>query len=205
MILGISGKAVSCNDTVCEMIIGILSHKNKCNEDLEYTKYVLESDPIYKQERFAKFYQVAFADRLKDCVNSLSGINIDLSTIEGKNSLVHWLKIDGRHPSYRELLQWFGTSIREKICDDFWVQALFGNEDGSNIIITDVRFENEVTAIKDREGIVIRINREGSGAGNHISETALDNYKFDYILENDGTLEDLFYKVKHLLIELGLL
>jgi hypothetical protein len=36
---------------------------------------------------------------------------------------------------------------------------------------------------------------------NHLSETALDDYKgFDYILENDGTIEDLFNKVENILL-----
>lgn len=30
----------------------------------------------------------------------------------------------------------------------------------------------------------------------HISETELDNYKFDWIIRNDGSIEDLHEKVK---------
>ena len=85
---------------------------------------------------------------------------------------------------------------------------------GSSWIITDVRFEDERKAITDREGVVIRVNRPcectkhkhpmddtvvscDCGLPEHISETALDDcQKFDYIIENDGTLEDLFNKVK---------
>ena len=32
--------------------------------------------------------------------------------------------------------------------------------------------------------------------GQHESETALDNAKFDYIIENNGTIEELLNKVK---------
>jgi len=33
------------------------------------------------------------------------------------------------------------------------------------------------------------------------SETALDDYKFDYVIENNGTIEDLIIKVKEILIK----
>ena len=73
-----------------------------------------------------------------------------------------------------------------------------------NWIITDVRFPNEAKAIKAKGGIIIKINRtnntiETSGIQKHESEIALDNYKFDDIIENDGTLEDLFYKVHEII------
>lgn len=55
-----------------------------------------------------------------------------------------------------------------------------------NWIITDVRFPNEVKAIKDRGGIVIRIERPEIGwTGDHESETALDGYTdFNYHIVN---------------------
>jgi hypothetical protein len=88
-----------------------------------------------------------------------------------------------------------------------------------NWIITDVRFPNEAKAIKDRDGILIRVNREDArkfivSTGieglekltqmlpkEHESETALDNYdKFDYVIENDSDIPSLIEKVKEMLI-----
>lgn len=79
--------------------------------------------------------------------------------------------------------------------------------DDVNWIITDVRFPNELEAIKKHKGITIRINRglvERTGKliqePEHPSETALDGAKFDYIIENNGTIEELLNKVKKILI-----
>jgi hypothetical protein len=91
-----------------------------------------------------------------------------------------------------------------------------------NWIITDLRFENELKAVKDKGGITIRINRDlpcevckktkaeqrrklcyeitcPNGRPKHESETALDNAEFDYTIQNDGTIEDLILKVKEIL------
>lgn len=85
-------------------------------------------------------------------------------------------------------------------------------------IITDTRFPNELKAIKDRGGISIRVNRlfvtEIIGENKvswtpiptvdyipHESETALDNAKFDYTIDNSGTIEGLIKKVKEILIK----
>ena len=88
-----------------------------------------------------------------------------------------------------------------------------------NWIITDTRFPNEADAVKSRGGINIRIERDDyifDGAGKriiptkeyvntsnkqHESETALDNYTFDYVIDNNGTIEDLIIKVKEILIK----
>ena len=65
-----------------------------------------------------------------------------------------------------------------------------------NWIISDLRFKNELQAIKDRGGITIRVNRLNSTNQNghtyinkkdrtHPSETALDDATFDYIIDNN--------------------
>lgn len=91
-----------------------------------------------------------------------------------------------------------------------------------NWIITDVRFPNELEAVKKRGGISIRVNRNpfkwiepdeyevetGKKVERiieHESETALDNAEFDYVIENDGTIEDLIQKVKEILVKEQLL
>lgn len=65
-----------------------------------------------------------------------------------------------------------------------------------NWIITDTRFPNEANAIKRAGGYIIRVNRPGYGpVNNHPSETSLDEYKFDYVIENSGGLKELLDKV----------
>jgi hypothetical protein len=139
----------------------------------------------------------------------------------------------------RKLLQLLGTECgRQIIHPDIWVNALMSEytsplmlkfrrngikptpkaiqESYPNWIITDVRFPNEAKAIKDRGGIMIRVNRNNSmpnsfqlknrdhsivNATIHESETALDNYEFDYVINNTGTEEKLKEKVKEILIK----
>jgi len=140
--------------------------------------------------------------------------------------------------SVRELLQKLGTeAMRNGLHEDVWVNALFSDYTGRktrinqitpvkqsfdvdtypNWIITDVRFPNELEAVKERKGITIRITRPVESypenpnfngdmqiavkmAHNHPSETALDDAKFDYEIINDGEIVDLIEKVKQILI-----
>lgn len=73
-----------------------------------------------------------------------------------------------------------------------------------NWIITDMRFPNEMQAVKDRGGITIRVSRTGIHTPKiedlHPSETALDNYEFDYHIDNSDTIEDIIEKVREILI-----
>ena len=73
-------------------------------------------------------------------------------------------------------------------------------DDYPNWVITDCRFENEAMAVKSQGGIVVRINRPGVHPVNaHGSEVGLDNYLFDYVINNDGTLDELRREVQVLL------
>lgn len=158
----------------------------------------------------------------------------------------------------RKLMQLLGTEAgREILHPNIWVNALFAdyekfhdknhctapNKHEENClpkwIIPDTRFPNEAQAIKDRNGILIRIERpiqkhpkrdfvwiydngkvyqtesnkndsfpefltkqeakQYAKTYNHPSETSLDNYDdFDYVINNNGSLEDLLTKVKNL-------
>lgn len=67
-----------------------------------------------------------------------------------------------------------------------------------NWIVTDTRFPDEAEAIKTKGGILLRINRfpQRVIVNEHISETALDDYKdWDCVISNDGTQMDLIEKV----------
>lgn len=89
------------------------------------------------------------------------------------------------------------------------ISSILCNECGTffnypNWIITDLRFPIDAKAVKDRGGMVIRINRSGLTKGTHESEVALDDYKgFDAIYQNDGTIEELAEFAKKVLSNIG--
>ena len=204
MIIGISGKAQSGKDTVCKMIVYTIWYYNHSQRlqpfSLEhYNKAYEQWDDLID---FTYWYRTSFANKLKQCLSNI--LNVSISKFEDnkfKKSEVEWLGI-----TVRELLQKFGTAIRNEVSDDFWVKACLNNiEKDDNYLITDVRFKSEAKGIKDLEGIIVRVNREGAGAGNHISEIDLDDYSFDYVINNDGSMEDLLLKVKEFCIAYNLI
>jgi len=95
----------------------------------------------------------------------------------------------------REYLQRYGTeSHREVFGTDFWVDmALPIDTDHSDklLVVTDVRFPNEATRVKDLGGQVWKIERETETAhGDHPSEQDLDQW-VDVFVDNTGSLYDL--------------
>ena len=184
MIIGISGKAGSGKDTAAKMLEVLYA-----NPDISYEDFVNK-----RYKNFADIQIVHFADSLKETAQVLFRIGEwETNTQEGKKTTINWI---GK--TVRELLQGIGQGLRDAIDPNLWVKILFANTEGwSNYIIADVRYPNEVYAIKERNGVLIRIDRKGAGAGNHSSETALDNYKeWDVHIENNGSIEDLFEAMK---------
>lgn len=115
---------------------------------------------------------------------------------------VGWERAKDVYPEVRRLQQRLGTDgAREHIDDDVWIQALYNNNvdliENGLVAITNVRFPNELDFVKDfMGGYTIRVERPGyTPANGHISDTALDGYEFDVVIQNDGSLDDLEQKV----------
>ena len=122
----------------------------------------------------------------------------------------------------RSLLQLLGTEGgREVIHSNIWVNALFADykpekpafpfpsdtldKELPNWIITDVRFINEAESIINLGGVVVRLERdtETSAGNTHPSEIALDDYQFEYYINNNNiTLKELYGRVRELIINL---
>lgn len=180
MIIGISGKIGSGKDATAQIIKGLLPHMG-----WEVKK---------------------FAAKLKQTVSLLTGIPVkDLEKPEVKNALIgpEWGDL-----TYRRLLQLLGEKVRG-VHEDAWVNALFSDYAVAKCwLITDLRYPNELEAIKARGGITIRLTRQvevDPVVAAHPSETALDNANFTYTLHNTGTLDDLTEMLYHIFVQEGLI
>ena len=110
----------------------------------------------------------------------------------------------------RTLLQQVGTNTVCAKQPDFWVDFIISilnlfNDSWDVVIIPDCRFVNEVEKMKANfDTTLIRVIRPDFDNGlseiqkQHPSETALDNFDFDHIIYNTGSLEDLKNKLSKL-------
>jgi hypothetical protein len=121
----------------------------------------------------------------------------------------------------RWVLQYWGTEVcRRGFHDDIWIASVENKlrRSKDNIVISDCRFPNEIASIKQAGGSIIRVDRgiqphwydiaiqanKGVESANmwlmkekiHASETAWVGTKFDYVLDNNSTLDSLFNQVE---------
>lgn len=86
-----------------------------------------------------------------------------------------------------------------------WIDSLFGRLKYSGpgkYVITDVRFPNEAQAILAHGGAILKVTRPGYDTGafnDHASETEVANCPWSFELRNEGTLQDLYSNIEHLL------
>lgn len=154
----------------------------------------------------------AFATPIKEFCHNVFGLSyLDMESQEGKLKPTHlkWgdLFFDIRKDNHknpdnyitvRELLQIIGTDVwRNRFYDKIWAEAPFYKKwDAGIVLITDCRFPNEINVIKKFNGILVRVNRPSVKSNdNHISETALDNYKWqdDEVVLNDKVHNLIYY------------
>ena len=124
----------------------------------------------------------------------------------------------------RWVLQYWGTEVcRKSFHDDIWIASLENKIRNSkdNVVISDCRFPNEILAIKNAGGTIVWVQRgelpawytyavdanKGSNLainemkrlGIHASEWAWLGSKFDIIIDNNGTIDQLYQQSENLL------
>lgn len=100
----------------------------------------------------------------------------------------------------RRFLQIYATEVcRDNFGQDIWVQLLarkVAKERPENVVITDVRFNEEAAWITANGGTVVEITRPGVGPVNgHVSESGIDRKYITQTISNNGTLEQLADKL----------
>lgn len=167
-------------------------------------KYPLEGPGPYKVKR------VAFADKLKEVAMDL--FDLTHEQCYGPKEIKE--AVDSRYnKSPRQILQELGEKLRRHFHESVWVDAVFLStipalaEKGYNVfVVSDVRYPNEADKIRESSGTVVRVTRPNSGTSvgaDHISEKAMLDYpNFDFHLENDGSLQELYAKVDVMMEEI---
>lgn len=209
MIIGLNGYATTGKDEIAKMIKKYQNNFQirKFSDKLKQVASILTGHPVtdFEDQDFKA------ADLSMDWFVWSYKLNVTGTDVEPKYNAAPEL----RAMTVREFLQKLGTdAVRHGLHENTWVNALMADYIGiydidtdrttyPKWIITDTRFLNEAFAIKERDGIVVRIDRTGVGPiNNHKSETELDHYEFDYRIVNNGSLEDLDNKVKQLLYDI---
>jgi hypothetical protein len=113
------------------------------------------------------------------------------------------VEITGLGKSTRDLMRTLGTEWgRGLVHDSLWTDIAMArvNRCPKPVVIDDMRFANEMAAIRAAGGVCIRITRPGIERGtSHASEGALDGEVFDAEIVNDGSLATLQAKVRRAL------
>lgn len=132
------------------------------------------------------FDKVAFARPLKAHVRHF----FDMTTEHTDGSLKE--VVDPRYGiAPRQVMIDIGQFYR-KYDPLFWVK-LASRDFTVNTVISDVRFINEANFIREKGGIIVRLDREPKlniykGIIDDVSETQLDNYEFDFKLGADKNI-----------------
>ena len=161
------------------------------------------------------FRKDSFAKSLKDAVSCM--FNWDREMLEGKTESSRywreqpdkfWSEKFGKPVTPRWVLQHFGTEVmRQNMHDAIWIDSCLMRYNGTPTVIADTRFQNELKMIQKSGGILILVKRgelpsreEMEAKGAHKSEWDWMGWDFDFVIENDGTKEELFQKVDDLIV-----
>lgn len=158
--------------------------------------------------RMVGYRRVAFADQVREEV----GYAIDRSrypkgTPEILRNLLDGIvdtrEVDAKPTSsrMRKILQLWGSEFRRAQDPEYWTKVAHRKiQDillrGEGVVVSDVRFENEVALVEALGGVIWKVVRPGLTSDGHQSEEGVDRIIPSLTLENSGTLLDLAEKVQ---------
>jgi hypothetical protein len=158
---------------------------------------------LYLIEKYS-YNRLGFADSLKEackCIFTFTDEQLYGNEKEIEDS--YW-KV-----TPRKIFQYIGTElfrnqlhvIMPDVKENIWVEVVkkqildkIKQNSNTKIVITDVRFQNEVDMIHELGGIIIKVNRKSvnNNIDTHSSELEIDKLNIDIVLDNDNTIEDLY-------------
>jgi len=180
MVIGFTGRKGAGKDTAAQYFVGKYGFKRVAYADV-------------LKEAVAELYDVPveYMDKYKNDRRARVRFEVQHETILGAYDHMHDM-------SLRTFLQRFGTEVGRNIFGpSFWVDQLKRRMDEGtmrdNYVISDVRFNNEVTLC---DYVIEIVRNTVQGPDVHVSEQGLDEELVHFIVVNNGTIEDLHRRLE---------
>lgn len=147
------------------------------------------------------FKRVAFADPVRLAAQQVFGLTED----ETWGDALKEVPIPYWGISPRQMFQKLGTEgVRNVFGPDTWVKRWEREYDSlsatRDVVVTDVRFDNEAKRIRAKGGIIVKLLREDAAdVSRHSSENGISVLDCDVVITNDGTVEELHRKLAKLI------
>ena len=157
----------------------------------------------YLESEYA-FAPIAFAEPILDMLCTLAQ-HADVDGAWCADPALKELAMPVIGHSYRELAQTLGTEWGRNLDANLWVRLADHKLDqallrGENVVITDVRFDNEMDWLHRRGGTLVRIQREGMrDVRPHVSEQGWRYIACEHELVNNGSKGTLYEQIDRLI------
>ena len=211
-IIGIAGRKGHGKDTAANFLVDLQGFvnikfasgiKQIATSFFHFAYYTAEQKDLSTEELF----ELTDGSRKEESLELLhaQGNNLFRQFMEEYNDLLEEIFVvdirtldvpEFKGTTSREFQQFIGTEVgRNLVGETVWTDAAIREaNEYENVVISDVRFPNEVEVIQNEGGYVYRIERPGvtdTGFSNHPSEALIDTLDVDGVISNDGTLRDL--------------
>jgi hypothetical protein len=149
---------------------------------------------------------VSFASKLKDIAHQLyswDGMQDEAFYETPEGAVMRDVKLPTLQMTPIEVWVALGTpAIREHVYQNTWVDYTLKTDHKCDVlIVTDVRFPNEVEAINELGGILIKVVRDGYGPRSTVADMALADYDgWGYVAGT--TMKDLAWHADYIACEL---
>jgi hypothetical protein len=148
---------------------------------------------------------VAFADPIKNVVQHI--FDLDSSSVD-QYDLFKRTTIEYQLPGYinhtvsaRHVVREIGMLMRsydEKQFNEY-VKQQFNTDHSAIWVVTDLRFDNEYTMLKQIGAKTIKIDRPDYHYDGHITERGFDDHLVNYTINNDADMQALENKVNDIM------
>ena len=164
-------------------IIGLVA-RSRCGKDT-VADYIIHKYPTIN------IVKRKLAGPIKNAAKELYGF----TDLELETNLKD-IKIEAYNCSPRDVMVQITKSIMELSGTEFFTNRLYESIGKNELtIITDIRYEHDIKRINENDGIVIKIERNINDIVQYNNENNIDRLESDYIICNNGTLEQLYEQV----------